>query len=493
MAGFQLSRQVTGAAFWSYLGVFADRLITFVLFLVIARLVPHSDFGLVLMSMLVVELLQAILDTGLATALIRQTEVSAGARDSAFTINLGASLVIAAALYVAAPALAALSHDARATPMLRLLAFAPLLAGLGSVHVALLQRGLGFKQLAARRSGASLVASAAAIALALAGAGVWALVVRTLLLAAGGTVAAWIAHPFRPKLRLDWREVREIAPTGLQLWASNVTHQVNARGFDMFAGVILGPAALAALRVAGQLVLLLIDLTAAPLTAVGFSVMSRAKDDPAGRREAFAAFSETSALLLFPAFVGLFVVGDPLLPLMFGARWTMASALLPFMCAIAPPLYIQLCVTAALFAAGRSDKILRWSIIEAVLTLVLGLAFARWGLIGLAVAGTLRLYLMAPLACRWLARDAGLDARLLWTAAAPSAAAAAVMGGLTWVLKLALSQWLEPTQLLIVLIGAGMAAYAAMAPFASPRTWAWVREVVAGQRLRRRRLAQASD
>jgi O-antigen/teichoic acid export membrane protein len=488
----ELSRQVTGAAFWSYLGVFADRLITFVLFLVIARLVPHRDFGVVLLSMLTVELLQAILDTGLATALIRQPEVSPTARDSAFTINLCAALVIAAALYAGAPALADLSHDARAAPMLRALAFAPLLAGLGSVHVALLQRGLGFKRLAARRSGASLAASAAAIALALAGFGVWALVARTLLLAAGGTVAAWIAHPFRPRLRLDWREVREIAPTGLQLWGSNVAHQVNARGFDMFAGVILGPPALAALRVAGQLVVLLIDLTAAPLTAVGFSVMSRAQGDPAARREAFVAFAETSALLLFPAFVGLFVVGDLLLPLMFGDRWAMASSLLPFMCAIAPPLYVQLCVTAALFAAGRSDRILHWSMLEAALTVILGLACARWGLVGLAVAGTLRLYLMAPLACRWLARHAGLDARLLLTAAAPSAAAAAAMGAMAWMLKTVLSQWLTPAQLVVVVIGAGLAAYAAMAPIASPRTWAWVREAAVG-RLRRGALAPAND
>ncbi len=294
-------------------------------------------------------------------------------------------------------------------------------------------------------------------------------------------------------MRFDWREVRQIAPTGLQLWGSNLAHQVNARGFDMFAGVILGPAALAALRVAGQLIMLLIDLTAAPLTAVGFSVMSRARDDLPRRQDAFSVFAETSALLLFPAFVGLFVVGDPLLPLMFGSRWAMASALLPFMCAIAPPLYVQLCVTAALFAAGRADQILRWSLIEAALTLGLGLACARWGLVGLAVAGTLRLYLMAPFACRWLKRDAGLDARLLLTAAAPSAVAAATMGLLAWMLKVVLSQWLAPAPLLFIVIGAGAAGYVAMAPTASPRTWAWVRDAVVDLRLGRRALAQSDE
>ncbi len=491
MAGLDLSRKLTGAAFWSYLGVFADRLITFLLFLVVARLVPARDFGIVLLSMLAVELLQSIMDTGLATALIQQREAGQAARDCAFTINLAAAVLMAAVLFTAAPWLATLSHDPRAGPMLRVLAFAPLLAGLGSVHVTLLQRELGFGRLAARRAGASLVASLAALALVLFGAGVWALVARTVLLAAGGTVAAWLAHPFRPRLRLDWAEVREIAPTGLRLWASNITHQVNSRGFDMFAGVVLGPAALAALRVAGQVVLLLVDLTAAPLTAVGYSVISRAGDDPAHRREVFAAFAETAALLLFPAFVGLFVVGDLLLPAMFGARWAGASALLPFMCAVAPPLYVQLCVTAALFAAGRADRIFRWSLLEAGLTLGLGLAGARFGLIGLAAAGTLRLYLMLPLACRWLKRDARHDPRLMLTAAAPPAVAAAVMGLAVWILKLLLSASMAPVPLLAGLIAAGVAIYAAMAPLTSPRTWGWVRESALGLRVRRRAALEA--
>ena len=80
-----VTKQVSGAALWSYAGTFADRAIGFGVFVIVARLVGPSDFGLAVLSLLIVDALQVVLDTGLSTALNsaeRVVEVTAGHRIS---------------------------------------------------------------------------------------------------------------------------------------------------------------------------------------------------------------------------------------------------------------------------------------------------------------------------------------------------------------------------------------------------------------------------
>ena len=460
----KVARQIFSSAFWSYAGNFSDRAIRFVVFVIVARLVSPAEFGVVLISLLVVEALQIFLDGGLGAALIRQATVSDVEFDSAFLITLAFGFALSTGIFLGADAFARLVRQADAASVIRILALTPVINALGAIHTTRLVRDLGFKALATRTLAASLIASLVAVGLAYAGLGVWALVARSLTLVLCSTVGVWIAMPWLPRLRFDWMAIRTLLPTALRLLGSNLIGQINGRGFDFLAGLVLGVGALATFRIAGQTVLLIIELTAGPLTYVGYSVLSRHKDDPALFAEGFKFMAQLSALLIFPAFFGLFAVADELFPLVFGARWTGASVIVPFMCAICVPLYFQLMVSSALFAAGRADRILKWSLIEAGLTVVMAPIGAQFGLVGLAAMASLRLYGMIPFGLRWLRRDAGLDPSLVIGPALPCAAAAALMSAVVYGAKHLLAPYLAPAPLMASSIVLGVGLYASMSP-----------------------------
>src|SRR5579871_3659432 len=134
----QLARWVSTAALWSYAGVFLDRIIRFLVFLVVARLISPPQFGLVLLSLLVVDLLQSFLETGLSGALIQQPALSKTVLDTAFLITIGISLVTTVVLLCSTQYLAVVSSDAAFVPFLRALALIPLLNGAGAIHVAIM-------------------------------------------------------------------------------------------------------------------------------------------------------------------------------------------------------------------------------------------------------------------------------------------------------------------------------------------------------------------
>jgi polysaccharide transporter, PST family len=465
----RVARQVSGAAMWSYASIFADRALRFGVFVVVARLVSPTQFGVVLLSLLTVEVLQAILDTGLSTALIQQRELSKEQLDTAFLITIVVSAITSIVLFLAAPVLTALVHDGEAAPFLRALALAPLINGVGAVHVAMIQRDIGFKALAARMVGSSVAASAVAVLFAVIGFNAWALVARTLLSAICGTAIAWHTNSYRPSLHFDLHSVRTVAPNGLRLWAAGIANQINGRGFDFLAGMVLGSAALGALRIAGQTVMVLVDLTVGPMGAVGYALLSRNRHDPKLFEETLVIIANFAALLIFPAFAGLLVTADVLLPLVFGSRWEPAAAITPYMCAVAPALYWYLLVSVALFASGRADRMLHWALIEAGMTAIVGIVGARYGLVGLAAAGVLRLYLMTPLGWYWLRRDVGVNPRLLLTACLPSAAASAVMAVVVALAKMRLTPLLSPSMLTLSLVAIGVATYVILVPFSARR------------------------
>ena len=451
--------QVSASTTWSFAGAIADRALRFLVFIIIARLVTPQAFGLVVLCLLLVEMFQTAFEAGLATTLIRESELDRPALDTAFTAISVVGLLSSALTFFAAAPFAQFARQPAATALLQVLAISPFLSALGKVHVALMERRLGFKALAGRTVVASIIASLTAIGLAYLHAGAWALITRSLLLAGAGTVLAWRAEPYRPKLRLHRHVLASLGRPSFHLWASGIVGQLNSRGFDAIAGLTLGAAALGAFRIAGQTVLLLMELTIGPLTAVGYAALSRGRDDPARFRATFALMVDAAALLIFPVFAGLYVISDPLIGLLFGDRWAPAAGLLPFMCAIAPALYVHLLASCALFAVGRTDLLLWTSLFEGAATLI-GFIGCRYGLVGLAIAGTLRLYLAAPIQCYWMERAAGVDPWSLLRPGARTLACAVIMAAATAGLKPWLAAILPPLPLLILLVLFGAAVYA---------------------------------
>jgi O-antigen/teichoic acid export membrane protein len=465
-----IARWVSTAALWSYVGVFADRGIRFLVLLVVARLITPPQFGFVLFSLLVVELLQTFLDVGLSAALVQKKTLSKSTLDTAFLITMAGSFVTTFVLIFGAQCLSYFSKDITSVPFLRALALTPLINGAGAIHVTIMHRDVRFRSLAGRTVISSIVASVAAVVMAFAGFGAWALVSRTLLSALFGTVVAWCSTTYRPALRFDVDSIRDVFPAAARLWSTNIANQINSRGFDLVAALLLGATALGALRIAGQVVMLLIDLTIGPMTAVGYSALSRTQHDRQLFKKTLEVIGDCAAVLIFPAFAGLLITGDLLLPLMFGERWEPAARLVPYMSAVGPAIFWYLIVSIGLFAAGRMDRLLHWALLECGLTLIFGaVGGAFFGLTGLAVGGVLRLYVMTPLGWRWLKRDVGVNPAALLTNALPAFFASAAMAVIVDLTRMLLAGFLNPPSLVACLITVGVVVYGLMLPWSARR------------------------
>lgn len=456
-------RAFNSAAAWSTGSAAASQLIRFGLFVALSRLVSPTEFGIVALAAILIELLGSVADGGVNEAIIRRPVLSEREASTAFWMMLGLGLLTAALAVALAPAAALVFKTDMVAPIVVLMASALVIAPLGSVHVAHVTRALGFRKLAIWNLVANVVAGGVGIWLAFRGFGVWALAARSVISTTGMVLLAWVGSPWRPQLTFDRRAAREFLGFGGQLLGSRIIGQINARGVELAAGLLITPAAVGVLRVGGQCLNLLTQLTIAPLTQISMPLLARSLDGPDQYDDAVTRVARLSALVIYPVFFGTMAVSSLAFPLIFGAHWSLSGIVMPILCALAIPLQANLLINAVLIAQGQGRLILRWSLLQAAIGLPLALIGGLFGLFPLVALTVLRSYLMLPIGLNWLRRHAGTAPLRLILPSLKPFAAALLMSVVVIGSKLVLVEVLEPQVALVVLIVIGILVYAAIA------------------------------
>jgi O-antigen/teichoic acid export membrane protein len=215
-----LKRQVAASFFWVGLSQLAGRLLSFFTYLILAKLLTPSLFGLVGMATLAIAALQFFQDVGFDAALIYKREGVEEASNTAFLVVIAGGSLVCVIAIVAAPLVALFFREPAVTPIVRGLAFSVVIMSFGRVAYILLERELNFQRRIVPELSANVIGSGASIVLALAGCGVWSLVWGQLIRAAVSSGLVWLVTSWRPRLRFNPQVARELFRYGKHIVAS---------------------------------------------------------------------------------------------------------------------------------------------------------------------------------------------------------------------------------------------------------------------------------
>jgi O-antigen/teichoic acid export membrane protein len=453
---------MVSSSMWVGVSQAANQIVSFVIFVVIARLVTPVEFGLVALAALLIELMQIVSTAGIADAVIQRPGLDDRDADTAFWLNIGFGIIVAAlAIGLAAPAGALFRMDGLAR-VIRILALTFVIAPIGAIHAARLARDFGFRALAVRNVIGNLVSGVVGVWMALDGYGVDALVAQRITAAAAISLVGFISYRWWPRARFDLKAARELAVFGIKITGSQILLMVNVRSIELIAGFVLGAAAVATIRVANRCIDMLMNLTIMPFQQVALPYMSRAQHDPAARRAAYASLSRFSALLIYPAFAGAFALAPVLVPAMFGRQWTEAGVVMQIVCFAAIPLHFNVLLPATLSASGHPGQVLGWSAAQLALGITAAIIGAHYGPEGLVAANQVRAYLLLPLGFIMMRRKTGIGLDDVLGSVARPLGAALVMAAIVMLVQASLTPILPVWAVLASSIAAGAASYAAL-------------------------------
>src|SRR5687768_10670888 len=208
-----LADRARTAVLWKVLEVGGVKAISLIRLLILGRALAPTDFGLFAVAALTLELLLSLTDTGTVPALVQRPAPDAREYHVAWSLGLVRGLLIGGGVFAAAPVIANLFHEPRATPLIQALAVRPIIEGAISVRLSDLTRQLSFRPLSMLQLAATTVNTIVSIAL-VRSYGVWALVAGPVMGSMTYLVFSYALAPYRPRFSLDRAVVRLLIAFG---------------------------------------------------------------------------------------------------------------------------------------------------------------------------------------------------------------------------------------------------------------------------------------
>jgi O-antigen/teichoic acid export membrane protein len=383
-SGDDLRAKIVSGVGWKLASQVVLQLTRVAVGILLARLLAPRDFGVAAMALAFTGFASIFLDLSLGPALIQRRNLTEADRSTAFWASVAAGVVCTAIGIAAAPAVAAFFSTSRVTPLFMVVAVTFTLSALSATQIALLNREMAFRSLQIREIAATVAGGAAALSLALAGAGPWAIVAQPVAGEAVGLVLIWRLSTWRPRWTFSAASLHDLGSFSAKVLAARFFGYLNLNADNLLIGRYLGSRALGIYSVAYNVMFAPMIRFTMPVQQVLFPAFSRLQDDPARLGRAWLRGNRLAAAITLPAFLGMTVVAPDFVPVVLGGRWEDAVPVLQFLCLAGAVLSLQPFNWSVLQARDRSGTLL---LFMAISTIVIVGAFAaglHWGIVGVA-------------------------------------------------------------------------------------------------------------
>lgn len=345
--------------FWNAFEKIAVQGISFVLNIILARLLTPHDYGTIGMILIFLTFSNVFVDSGFSRALIQRQDRTEKDFSTVLIFNILISVFLYVILFFASPAIADFYDTPELVSLQRVFFLVIILNSLTVVQSTKLQIAVDFKSIALINAVATILSGGIAVWSAYNGLGVWALVIQTLIKSLVLVVCFWIMGKWIPKTGFDKDSFKRLFGFGSKLLACGLLSTTVTNVYNLIIGKIYNPASLGFYTRAQQFP----ELTAGTLNSVlnnaTFPLMATLQDKRDELIQTFSRLIKLSALVVFPAMVGLAVLSDEIILVLLGDKWLPSSDLL-FWLALS---YIFIPLSSLnlnlLNAIGRSDLFMK--------------------------------------------------------------------------------------------------------------------------------------
>lgn len=457
------NRTIKGAV-WSVLQNSGTQILLFGATLVLARLLPPRDFGIMALANVLIELGQILIGQGLSEALIQRQDLKKEHIHTAFTLILITNFtILGVGLFFPLTSVFPQTH---LVPLFHLILLVLFIRVLGNIPMAIMRRQLQFKPLAVWQILSNAAGALTGIWAAVQGAGIYSLVFMPLASRSVFLIGIWRACRWRPSLKISWQHARELKSVSWGMMGISSIQWLENCLDVLLVGTFLGSVSLGYYAIARRLVISITRITANGLGAVSFPALSRIQHDKKWFKDAIGSFVEMNAIVLFPVFIGLALVADSFIPFCFGSRWTPSIPLLQALALMGPVSIFNF--PAPLQAIGRSGTALFGMLINTLANLLVFYLTVDYGIERVALAFLTRSWILAPVMPLLIFRYIGFSPKTYFRQIRIPLCATGIMAGSVMLGKKIMDVHFDSFDVLVSSILIGTVVYSACLWFLAP-------------------------
>ena len=332
--------------------------------IVMARLLAPEAFGSLAIMLVFVNIGNVFVQSGLNTALVQSPRVDDKDCSTVFWLSFVISILLYVVIFISAPLIASFYAVPTLVWPLRILCFILVINTLNSVQVAIIQRELEFRKIFNATIISVIISGALGVGSAVAGAGLWALVVQQLTYQLLSCVALAFQVKWFPRFVFDISRARDLFSFGWKLLASGILNQVYMSLSDLIIGKQFSASTLGLVSQGQKYPQAIGSLLDGAIQPVMLSAVAHIQSDLAYVRRLVRRALKTSTYLIVPCMTLLAVGAEPIVRLLLGEQWLPAVPFLQMYCFTYALLPIHTSNLQALNGMGRSDLFLKLEIIK---------------------------------------------------------------------------------------------------------------------------------
>lgn len=361
--------------FSNFIWRFAERcgaqLVTFIVSIVLARILSPSDYGTIALVTVFTTILQVFIDSGLSTALIQKKDADDLDFSSVFYFNFIVCLILYIIMFVSAPCIADFYKDSNLITIIRVISLTLIISGVKGVQQSYVSRNMLFKRFFFSTLGGTIFSAVLGIIMAYAGFGVWAIVFQQLSNNAIDTLILWITVKWRPIKKFSWIRLKHLLSFGWKMLASSLLDTVYNNLRNMIIGKLYTSADLAFYNQGDKFPKLIVTNINTSIDSVLLPTMSNEQDNHVRVKDMTRRAIKISTYIMAPLMIGLAFCARPIVQLVLTDKWLPCVPYLQIFCVSYLFWPIHTANLNAIKAMGRSDLFLKLEIIKKFIGIIL--------------------------------------------------------------------------------------------------------------------------
>ncbi len=314
--------------YWNTLLNIPGQIASFVISIIVARILMPNDFGIVGIGMMLIGYTNLFTDFGFTQAIIQKQIEDKKTLNSIFTVNLSISVFFAVLFFISSGYIADFFRSPECKNVIKVLSIVFVITSFSAVHSAILRRDMNFRTLSLINVGSSILMSLITLLLALNSLGYWALVFGKLIQLLVFAVIICYTVGWVPAINYDHSSMKDVFQFGAWNFTKTQLGFLSQHVDKFIIGRWLGTASLGFYDKAMSLASMPINSLTMNINSVMFSSFSTNKEDKYLLQRHFKKGLSLISFINFPIYIGLIIIAPYFVYSFLGEKW--APMIRPF-------------------------------------------------------------------------------------------------------------------------------------------------------------------
>ncbi len=373
------------ATIWSFVERLSTEIMSFVIGVILARLLSPSDYGVIGLTTIFLVISNVFIDSGFSNALIRKVDRTEKDLSTAFYFNFVIGGISYILLFLFSNLIAVFFEEPLLVDLIRIVGLNVMLHSLCIVQNAILTSQLNIRLLTVINLSSQIPSGIVAIYLAYNGFGVYALAVQTVLCSVIRTIMLWVCVKWRPRERFDKQSFNYLWGFGSKLLLSSLIGQLVGNIHSFLIGKYIGKADLGYYSKGNSLSMHVSSITIGMVQKVGLPLLSQYQDDVELLKKQFQTMMNLLVLIIAPISAFFVYEAKDIVLFLWTDKWldTVPMFQLIVCCVVLGPMGAM--SLSLMSAMNRTDIILKIEVIKKTVFVIVIFYSFRYGIFGLLI------------------------------------------------------------------------------------------------------------